>query len=93
MIHYETYPYELWDGKQVIGKVYLPYKVWGTSVAISFAPSILKQEYGKKYEKIVCPIAVRQVSDDGPTIVFKRYLDVRKKSQRQRQLLMAWAPY
>ena len=83
--------FELWDGHKVVGYAELETPLFGTSVAISFAPPILKQVYGKQYETITCPIAYRQIADDGVDYTVRRCLDVRKKSKRQRAMLASTA--
>lgn len=80
---------ELWNGKKVIGFRNLgPFAgVLGKYMTIPTI-SILKEEYGKTYEIITVPILLRKVYDDGIEIRMRYCLDVRRKSKRQRALIM-----
>ncbi len=92
MIINQSYTYKLWDGKQVVGTLTLPTAIQGAHVRVYFAPSLLKQIYGKKYETITCPLLFESV-DNGVTITTERLIDVRRKSPRQIELLRKYAEF
>lgn len=85
-----TYCYELWNGKEVIGRVTLMYPIKGKSVTFPTV-SVLKALFRRKYETITLPIAYCSISDDGVDYVVRRRLDVRRKSKRQIELVKEFA--
>lgn len=82
----QTYAYELWNGKEVIGEVTSRYRFNGKTV---FVPTVsaFKEHYNKTYKHIQIPIIVRCVYNDGITITLRSVLDVRRKSKRQIELI------
>lgn len=80
------YAYELWNGKVVLGHYGTQFPLQGLSVVI---PTIseLKRIYDRTYETITVPLRMRLVSDNGVDFTYRLYLDVRRKSQRQIQLI------
>lgn len=76
------YSYELWNGKEVVGYFNALFRVQGTHVII---PTIseYKREYGRTCEKIKVPISSRVLYYNGIDTYTRIVLDVRKKSQRQ----------
>lgn len=82
----ETKVVELWDGKKVIGTVRNRDLIGRFCVFLTV--SILKEEYNKKYERIKVPIIIRPVWDNGIDFMFRRCLDVRRKSKRQIKILL-----
>lgn len=83
--------FELWNGKEVLGHIEFKTPIFGQAVVISFAPSPLKEEYGKKYETITLPVLYRCINDDGMDYTIRRCFDVRRKSKRQIERLKTWS--
>ena len=81
------YSYKLWNGKDAIGHLSFMIPLRGMFVAVP-EYSVLKQPYNQKRRTIDLPIVYSVVSDDGVTVVTERVLDVRKKSARQRKILI-----
>ena len=81
------YTYELWNGKKAIGTWTSLSPIIGKYVTF---PTIseLKREYGRHYETIEVPIMYRVINDNGVDYIVRRCLDVRRKSKRQRELIM-----
>lgn len=81
------YNYEVRSGKQLLGHVNSSTRFQGNSV---FFPTIseLKRDYGRTYELIKVPIAYLVISDNGVDYTTRRYLDVRRKSARQIELIL-----
>ncbi len=93
MIVSQSYQYELWDGKQVVGRLTLPYKLVGISIRLVFSPGPLKEVYGKKYESITCPVVHHVIHEDGIDTTIRCRVDVRRKSKRQIALLSEYRSY
>lgn len=81
-----TYRYELYDGKKVIGIYYINFKLTGKFRYFFIGPSLLKR--GKTYEMISVPIGYRMILDNGVDYTIRRFLDVKRKSKRQKKLLI-----
>lgn len=73
MISTPVYVYKLWNGKEVVGILSLNFKIQGLHVTLPFAPSVLKQIYGRKYGHITCPILLRS-TDNGVMIRTERLI-------------------
>lgn len=82
------YRYELWNGKEVVGYYHSPSRLFGKKLIIA-AVSELKAVYGKTYEQITVPIVHRTITSSHSDITIRQVLDVRKKSPRQLDLIMA----
>ncbi len=79
---------ELWSGKKLIGTVLIDYTLLiGRTVMFCFAPSPLRQVYGRSYETLSLPVMCRYLPTDGPDYIIRRCLDVRRKSKRQIEML------
>jgi hypothetical protein len=73
---------EIWDGKKVIGHIPLQYELVGKEIII------LILEKNGQIEKIVLPIYVRLIKFSGITTIFKACCDARRKSKRQKEILV-----
>ena len=82
----QTYQYELWNGKEVVGHYCTQYKLYGRFLVVP-TMSLLKQPYRSKCEEILFPITYRIVSDNGVERLTRIVLDVRRKSKRQIDIL------
>lgn len=78
--------YELWDGKEVLGHYASPYKLAGNYLEIPEI-TLFEQTYNKKVKTIKIPLVVRVVKERGLDITLRIFLDVRKKSKRQIEIL------
>ena len=81
---------ELRRGGKIVGSILVHPPVFGDHMVFPLMPSPLKQVYGRRYESISVPIAYEVVKDDGIEYTVRRYLDVRKKSKRQIEMLKTW---
>lgn len=78
----QSYVYELFNGKTAIGTITLMAPVIGKGINI---PTVTP--FGTKWETVFLKIGYRQISDNGVDYTIRRYLDVRKKSKRQIDLI------
>ena len=83
----ESYVYELWNGKKVIGTVNFFGPILGTK-AVFPTISEFKRQYGRNYETIEVPLMYLSQSISYREYSVKTVLDVRKKSKRQIKLLL-----
>lgn len=77
-----NYVYEVWKGKKLLGQVESLYPV---------KDGVLEYYVSKNKKLTVIYVAVetKVVSDDGMTIVSKRYVDVTRKSKQQIDSLLS----
>lgn len=81
-----VYKYELWNGSKVLG-YYTRLSPLTGQMLVAPEMSTLKQSYSEKYRVIRVPIWSRIVFHDGIDITYRIYLDVRRKSKRQIDIL------
>lgn len=82
------YEYELWNGKEVVGKVYADYPMSlasGDFLEIPEVP-IFKQKYGCKVKTVRFKLRCRTI-ESYRDITYRLCIDVRRKSKRQIDLL------
>ncbi len=82
-----VYVYDFWNGRALVGSVSLPFPLQGTSVTFG-EYSALKRPYTGKIGKVVLPVRIIQISDDGITVVYKLVLDIRRKTKRQLEVVL-----
>lgn len=82
----ETYQYEVWNGKEVIGYYSSNYQLTGVFINI-YEHTPLKYPYGP-YKSIKIPLVLRPILVNGIDFHYRLVLDVRKKSKRQIDLII-----
>lgn len=85
------YEYELWNGKEVVGKVYSDYPMYLVVGEFLEVPevSMLKQKYDCKVKTVKFKIIYR-LFETHRDITSRLCIDVRRKSKRQIDLLKAY---
>lgn len=82
----ELYRYELWNGKEVVGHYSTATELKGNFLAVP-EMSVFKQPYRSKTKHIEVPLAVRLIYKKGTDYTYRTFLDVRRKSKRQIELI------
>jgi hypothetical protein len=78
--------YDLWNGKEVVGQYNATFPLAGDYIIVQ-ETSAFKQFYSQKPKVIRVPLVFLVKQDDGVEIVFRKVLDVRRKSKRQIDIL------
>lgn len=81
------YNYPIWDGKTIIGYYNSSSQLFGNFIEI-FEVSPFKQKYKVKPKTIKIPIITSIVENTGVRITMEFRLDVRRKSQRQINIIL-----
>lgn len=80
------YSYDLWNGKEVVGKYHSMFPIKGQFLIIP-EETEFKRSYRKKYRQHKFIMSSLVIHDDGVSFTVKRVIDVRRKSKRQINLL------
>jgi hypothetical protein len=84
-----SYTYQFWDGRKFIGSYTTQFPIVGKAMMFPSIAPLKELYYGKKYETIEVPIAYL-TEDNGVSYTTTRVLDVRRKSKRQREILLGF---
>lgn len=80
------YTYELWNGKDAVGTYTSMTPLMGHFIQVPYLSSF-KQKTNRKIQIVTCRIGIRKISDNGVDRTYRTFIDVRRKSMRQIEIL------
>lgn len=81
-----VYSYELWNGKEVVGRINLRFHLSGNNIIIP-ETFLFKKPYDQKFKTINLPVITRFIETTHEDMVYRTVFDVRHKSKRQIDIL------